>query len=445
MAERKESDQEQAKGGKDLLWEISGHPNIFFKTRKKRLTSYLVFKRTRAHMPIARKFLVNNEESGVYHCISRCVRRAFLCGFDALSGRSYEHRKAWVQMRIFQLCSVSSIEVLAYAVMSNHTHLVVKTNPERSKCWSDEEVARRWLRLKLAEKDETFRLHEPGAKDIENLLKNPKAINEYRRRLGNLSWFMGQLNEKIACRANREDNCTGSFWEARFKSQRLANPAAVLACMVYVDLNPIRSKIAESPETSEFTSIYDRIVAYKAEEAAKENACLVQSSSMPESCASANSGTKISSKTSAALKRKSDEEANAALKEKFDVSSSPFADPCARAACLYDLSEDSQNKQKLLGISLEYYLNLVDWTGRCLRAEKAAIPSDLAPIFERLKLNTEQWVDNTKTFHVLYKHVAGTAKDIKRIARQMGRKWFLKPRTELSLFKEEKSASLASA
>jgi len=67
------------------------------------------------------------------------------------------------------------------------------------------------------------------------------------------------LNEYISKRANIEDNCTGHFWESRFKSQALLDERALLTCMAYVDLNPIRACMAKTPETSEYTSIQERI------------------------------------------------------------------------------------------------------------------------------------------------------------------------------------------
>jgi hypothetical protein len=59
--------------------------------------------------------------------------------------------------------------------------------------------------------------------------------------------------------ANKQDECTGRFWEGRFKAQRITDEAGLLACAMYVDLNPVRAAMAESPETSEHTSAYDRI------------------------------------------------------------------------------------------------------------------------------------------------------------------------------------------
>ena len=81
----------------------------------------------------------------------------------------------------------------------------------------------------------------------------------YRERLSDLSWFMKNLNEYIARKANKEDRVRGHFWESRFKCQSLLDEKALLAAMAYVDLNPVRAKIAELPEKSEFTSIYERI------------------------------------------------------------------------------------------------------------------------------------------------------------------------------------------
>jgi putative transposase len=98
-------------------------------------------------MTQARKVVVVADEVGVYHCISRCVRRAFLCGEDVYSGQHYEHRRAWVCDRVQCLSALFGIEVFAYSVMSNHLHLVLRNRPDRVSQWSDREVAERWCRV----------------------------------------------------------------------------------------------------------------------------------------------------------------------------------------------------------------------------------------------------------------------------------------------------------
>ena len=89
-------------------------------------------------MPIARKHLVDDSTPGCFHCISRCVRRVFLCGDDA------EHCRDWVREAIRSAAEAFAVDVLAYAVMSNHLHLVVRTDPVRVADWSADTVARRW-------------------------------------------------------------------------------------------------------------------------------------------------------------------------------------------------------------------------------------------------------------------------------------------------------------
>jgi REP element-mobilizing transposase RayT len=209
-------------------------------------------------MPEPRYRQVSIEDTPYYHCISRCVRRAFLCGSDPLSGFDFEHRRQWIVDRIKLMCSVFAVDLCAYAIMNNHYHIVVHINTARVDAWTNEEVARRWMQIFSG----PLLMHQYLANT--GLTKTElKCVAElfvtWRERLADLSWFMRCINEPIARMANREDHCTGSFWEGRFKSQALLDERALLACMAYVDLNPIRAAIAATPEQSDYTSVQERI------------------------------------------------------------------------------------------------------------------------------------------------------------------------------------------
>ena len=129
-------------------------------------------------------------------------------------------------------------------VMSNHLHLVLRTRPDWVESWSDGEVAVRWLRLFSKSRAADDKKTRPSDSEIKALTGNDQRMAELRLRLSSVSWFMRSLNEHVARLANREDGCKGRFWEGRFKCQALLDEAAVLACMAYVDLNPIRAGLA---------------------------------------------------------------------------------------------------------------------------------------------------------------------------------------------------------
>jgi REP element-mobilizing transposase RayT len=205
-----------------------------------------------------RRLIVDPAASGYYHCVSRCVRRAFLCGEDTLSGRSFEHRKGWIESRLLELAECFAVGVYAYAVMSNHLHVVLYVDPGAALSWSADEVAERWMRV-FPVRDGDHVDHEATRLRAHMLAGNPERIAVLRERLGSVSWFMRCLNEPIARRANREDGCTGRFWESRFKCQVLLDDQAVMACMAYVDLNPIRAGIAPDLESSAHTSVAKRL------------------------------------------------------------------------------------------------------------------------------------------------------------------------------------------
>ena len=141
-------------------------------------------------MPIARKDIVRNGEEGVYHCYSRCVRRAFLCGQDPYSGRDYEHRRAWVQDRMKWLADSFCIDIVTLSVMSNHTHVILRTRPDLLKALSDQQVARRWLRSLPKRYDQNGVPFEPDENEVARTAEDPVKIAVLRSRLTNISYLM---------------------------------------------------------------------------------------------------------------------------------------------------------------------------------------------------------------------------------------------------------------
>ncbi len=162
-------------------------------------------------MAIARKRQVSLVDTKYYHCISRCVRRAFLCGEDRFTGQSYEHRRGWVEDKLLELAKVFCIDVCAYAVMSNHTHLVLYVDDKKANRLNDKAIVIRWH--KLCKGTSLTQKYVQGEKlsKVELIFFN-QTVKQYRERLASISWFMRLLNEDIARRANKEDNCTGRFY-----------------------------------------------------------------------------------------------------------------------------------------------------------------------------------------------------------------------------------------
>ena len=355
-------------------------------------------------MALPRSKYVKAGQEGVYHCFSRCVRRAFLCGYDALTQRDFSHRKPWLVDRLRHLAAIFAIEVCAYAVMENHYHTILRTRPDILATWSDWDVAIRWLTL--------FPLKNaavpPADEQIRALADCPDRITELRKRLCSLSWFMGRLNEFIARAANKEDSVKGRFWESRFKCQGLLDDAAIAACMVYVDLNPIRAALAATPEKSDFTSIQERIRAWHNE--------IITTGSIPA---------------------ESDQYSHAAsfggdspkLQNMPNISNSipepiPFKPLDAPSSCwLCPIQSDSQRRGILRMTPTEYF-DLVDKSGRILRSDKrSAIDAGLAPILLRIKANPEAWIDTVSRFGSKFRLAAGLVSSLRSFADHLGRRW----------------------
>ncbi|MEZ7206033.1 transposase [Pseudoalteromonas sp. DY56-GL79] len=295
-------------------------------------------------MATARKNQISLTDTKYYHCISRCVRRAFLCGEDKFTGKSYEHRRDWVEEKLLMLGSVFCIDICAHAVMSNHTHIVLYVDDKKAKRLSDEAIVMRWHKLfKGNWISQKFIEGEPLS-ESEQLIFD-ELVDEYRERLADISWFMRVLNEDIARRANNEDNCTGRFWEGRFKSQALLDEAALAACLAYVDLNPIRAKIAATPETSDYTSIKKRIDHAKL---GKQPKSLLRFAGSPR-----------------------------------------------------------KHMPKGLPFELKFYIELVELTGQCIRTDKSGAIFESQPILSRLNIEPDNWMKLTTQFSRVFHGAVG--------------------------------------
>jgi len=163
-----------------------------------------------------RRDIFDPNEVGAYHAVQRTVRRAWLCGLDPVSGKSFEHRRTWIQNRLQELAASFGIDCLSFAVMVNHVHVILRNRPDVVAGWSDEEVAKRWWQLFPLRKNKD----KTPAVPIESELKmwmTPVRSKQLRTRLSDISWWMRALAEPIARRSNFEDKCSGRFWEGRYK------------------------------------------------------------------------------------------------------------------------------------------------------------------------------------------------------------------------------------
>ena len=148
-------------------------------------------------MTQARSQLVSLSETPYYHCVSRCVRRAFLCG------EQYEHRRDWVEEKLLSLTDIFCIDVAAHAVMHNHYHVVLHVDVEKAKNLDTLAVIKRWHQLYQGNllSQQAAKGKPLGEAQWNTLLL---IVEKWRERLMSISWFMRNINEGIARQANKE-------------------------------------------------------------------------------------------------------------------------------------------------------------------------------------------------------------------------------------------------
>ncbi len=233
-------------------------------------------------MTLPRKYLIDYSKTRYYHCTSRCVRQDYLLDYSSIDEPQSQYRHKWILERLMLLSEAFCIDVYAFSIMDNHTHLVLGANTELAKSLSNKSVLQRWSKIgSIPNYCHAYLSYSDEGKESVGDLANEK-IAIYKSRLADISWFMKYFNEYIARRANKEEEVKGHFWEARFSSQALLDSKALLNCMAYVDLNPVKAGKASSLEGSNFTSIQKRVGEFKRYRKDVKNIIPLNSISKPE-------------------------------------------------------------------------------------------------------------------------------------------------------------------
>ncbi|MCA9132300.1 MAG: hypothetical protein KDA45_04070 [Planctomycetales bacterium] len=302
-------------------------------------------------MTAARSRIVDLSVTRWYHCISKCVRGAFLLS-DKEAKFPPRDRKAWLEQRIEELTGIFAISVAGYAILDNHLHALLRV--DENKHWSAEEVVRRW-----------FQLYPPRGKGrklvpitdelVAKQARDEKWVATRRKRLQTLGWFHKLLKEPLSRMVNKAEDCSGSVFEGRYKSIAVIGEEALLSVNVYIDLNPLAAGLAATPEECPYTSLKQRVEHAK--------------------CAGRTDDLSVAMLGS--------------------VAASQAAEGLEEANWLIPIEDrrrlDSSREGMQEGFTLGNYLLLVDFTGRLFREGKATIAPELAAVFDRLGSSAEFW------------------------------------------------------
>jgi REP element-mobilizing transposase RayT len=344
-------------------------------------------------MATARSQTVFPEETQILHIWCRVVRKSFLCGFDRLLNRDYDHRKEWVREKIKFSAEIYAIDVITFAILDNHYHLVVRTRPDVVAAMTNEEVVRSILRL-----GGEYWFNSDGSdrkktrKEINRRLNDKQWLLKARVRLSNISKMMQTINQSIARRANKEDGVLGRFFEARFGHEVLVDMPDVLACAMYIDLNPVRANKANTPEDSEYTGAYERVSDLRM--------------FIAEQNGSYRMGVTHSSDAIHQWERLGEGNSGWLSPLSIDERKDPVGPDRTEPIDLETMMRRRASNKGVFSMTLMEYLELLDFTGRRYRADKRGMIDESVPsVLERLGFDFEDLeakVEYLAVTHALY-------------------------------------------
>lgn len=339
---------------------------------------------------LSRAEVIDPNEVTIVHVISRTVRRCFLLGDDPISGKNFDHRKVWIEEMLEHFAASFGIDLLAFSLLSNHYHLILRTRPDVVASWDDTEVARRWLMICPLRKCQG-KSPGPTEADLNSIRNCPIKLAQARERLSSISWWMRLLNQRIAQRANRDDETPGRFWQNRFRAIRLIDEESLLACAAYVELNPIRAALAETIEDSDYTSIQRHI---QAQLQTSDDAANPLEPVAPDSEVA---------RFDRSVPTLSPEERRDAFLAKLtiDEAKDPIGVVASQTGCRC-------SDKGFLTLQPEAYFELLDWTARqIVDGKSGSTPTETPPVLQRLGLQPSSWCELVMRFEESFCHLAG--------------------------------------
>ena len=383
---------------------------------------------------LARAEVFDPSEIAIVHVMNRVVRRCILFGDDPISGKNFDHRKVWIEDQLRLQAACFGIDLLGFAILPNHFHLILRSRPDCVEHWDDTEIARRWLTLCPIRKTADGQAAEPTDEELNTIRLDTVRLKVIRLRLSDLSWWMRILCQQIARRANEEDQQLGKFFQARFKAVRLLDEQALLACAAYVDLNPIRAALAETLASSDFTSVQRRIQTVQQPHTATPAG--TSAPGVAESQTDATAGGQKLSPSSGARITPDQFLAPVALDHRNDAELGPVPNKTGTRC----------SDKGFLPMSLGDYLQLLDWTGRQLaQGKKGRIPDSIGPILQRLQLDQNGWCDLVAHFGQRFFVVAGAPTTIDATTSRIHQHRYHVPAATRQLFRDVESRKASTA
>ncbi len=314
-------------------------------------------------------------EQAIAHVMNRCVRKCFLMA------NGYRRRE--FELELEKAAGGFAIDLLSYAIMDNHFHLILRSRPDVVKEWTDLQVVKQWHKLCPIFKDENgVPMDDPNDDVVQPMTQDTAQVETWRERLSDISWLMKLVSERIAKFCNIEDNITGHFWEGRFKCVLLLDERALIACSAYVDLNRIEAELAASLEESDYTSIQRRIIA-----------AAIRTSMQKMMAKRFTDPTSIAS---------DDHLSPVEIDEKNDPIGPHLSQNGARCS-----------DKGFLPMTQDKYIELLEWSADQIRhRHQGRAFDDSPPILEAMKIEPDVWCKLVTRFPDLFYCVAGSPESI---------------------------------